>query len=67
MDATVDKIVDSADLMLQTLETIYKELEDDTNRLLNSNRRGDQSLGTTLAFCRKEAKKAIDKVRSNGK
>lgn len=46
---------------VEVLALIVKELERDTTRLLNSNRRGDQSLGNTLSWCRSIAQAAIDR------
>lgn len=59
------QLIAAAPDMLNALILISKELENDTMRLLNSNRRGDQSLGTTLAWCKKQAEEAIAKAEGN--
>ena len=56
------RLIAASPEMLKALEVILKELERDVMRLSNSLRRGDQSLGYTLSFCRARAIEAIAKA-----
>jgi hypothetical protein len=56
-------LIAAAPEMLETLEAIYKELDEPSWRLINSNRSGDQSLGNTLSWARALCEKAIAKAR----